>query len=278
MPGEGARQRAGARVRAWPAAGRASAAATAAAERATLARGIRYRTVFLVLVGTILVVAAVNVLFGTIGLLRETRARPLTVGERAEYVKADVARRWHAWPATVVFPDELEYIGIARTQQHARRVGIAPETSCAGGLDTPIGSILGANGCRTLLRATYVDQTSSFAITVGVAVFASEEDRVQAAAQLPADDRIGVRPVSFPGTATELFGAAQRQRNGWVGAGPYLVFSTAGYSDGRTREAVPPEEILHSELWPTAQSVAGRIARSLGEPPAVPRCTQGNVC
>jgi hypothetical protein len=24
--------------------------------------------------------------------------------------------------------------------------------------------------------------------------------------------------------------------------------------------------------------VAGRIARALGEPPDVPRCTQGNVC
>ncbi|WP_225878333.1 hypothetical protein [Spongiactinospora rosea] len=268
------------RVRAWSAAGRRAelAAAEAAAERAALDRGVRYRSVFLVLVGTILMVAAVTVLLGTIGLLRETRSRPLTVAERADYVRTDIARRWHAWPADVVFPDELEYLGLERTQQYARRVGIAPESPCAAGLDASVGRVVGAHDCRTLLRATYVDQTSTFAITVGVAVFASEEDRVRAAAELPADDRVGVRPVAFPRTATELFGAAQRQRNGWVGAGPYLVFSTAGYSDGRTRDAVPPEELLHSELWPAAQSVAGRIARSLGEPPTVPRCTQGNVC
>jgi hypothetical protein len=63
-----------------------------------------------------------------------------------------------------------------------------------------------------------------------------------------------------------------------VGAGPYIVFATSGYADGRTRQAVPPEEILHSELVPVAQSIGGRIARALGQPPDVPRCTQGNVC
>ena len=57
------------------------------------------------------------------------------------------------------------------------------------------------------------------------------------------------------------------------------IFSTGGYTDGRTRESIPREEILHSELWPTAQAVAGRIAYALGdEPSAVPQCTQGNVC
>nr|BFE83365.1 hypothetical protein GCM10020093_059660 [Planobispora longispora] len=141
-----------------------------------------------------------------------------------------------------------------------------------------VGSILAENGCRTLLRATYVDQTSTFVVTVGVAVMEDVEKRRTAVGQLGADNRVGVRPVAFPGTASESFGAAQRQRNAWIGVGPYIVFSTAGYADGRTRAAVSPEEITHSELWPTAQSVAGRIAHALGAEPAVPRCTQGNVC
>ncbi|MFB9882365.1 hypothetical protein ACFFMN_30960 [Planobispora siamensis] len=243
-----------------------------------LEQGIRLRTIFLLLMGTILAIATTDVLSGSVGLLRETAARPLTAAEQNLYVQEDIARRWHTWPTTLVFPGELEYIGLGRTQQYARRVGIAPEIPCRAGTDAAVGAILSENGCRTLLRATYVDQTSTFAITVGVAVMEDADKRRAATGQLATDDRVGVRPVAFPGTATELFGAAQRQRNAWVGVGPYIVFSTAGYTDGRTREAVAQEEILHSELWPAAQAVAGRIARALGAEPAVPRCTQGNVC
>jgi hypothetical protein len=77
---------------------------------------------------------------------------------------------------------------------------------------------------------------------------------------------------------TERFGVEQRQRTGWVGAGPYVVFSTAGYADGRTRTAIAPEEILHPELWPAAKSIGNQIAYFLADPPKVPPCTQGNVC
>ncbi|MFJ2028970.1 hypothetical protein [Streptosporangium sp. NPDC087985] len=266
------------RVRAWPAAGRDRLAAERV-ELATLERGIRFRVIFLILMGTILAVAATDVLTGAAGLFRETEARPLTPAEQTRYIKDDIAGRWHTWPADLVFPTELQYIGLGRTQQYARRIGLAPEVPCRSGVDAATGSVLAQHGCRTLLRASYTDQTSTFVITVGIAVLRDEEAQIAAAAQLPVDDRVGVRPVAFPGTASELFGAAQRQRNGWIPVGPYIVFSTAGYRDGRTRESIPREEILHSELWPTAQAVAGRIARALGDQPsAVPRCTQGNVC
>jgi hypothetical protein len=267
-----------ARARPWPASRGRAAAAKAARERAELERGIRYRSVFMILIGAVLAVGAVNVLLGTLGLVQETRSRPLTVEERDRYVQEDVARRWHAWPVGMVFPEELEYTGLGRTQLFARRVGIAPEAPCTAVVDAPVASVLKETGCLTMLRATYVDQTSTFAITVGVAVLPDEETRVVASARLPVDDRVGVRPVAFPGTMTDRFGAAQRQRTGWVGAGPYIVFSSVGYTDGRTRESVPPEELLNAELWPTAQAIAGRIARFLAEPPDVPRCTQGNVC
>jgi hypothetical protein len=239
---------------------------------------MRLRTIFLLLLAVILAVAATDVLTGTVGLFRETSARPLTASERDQYIQQEVARRWHAWPAVLIFPARLPYTGLTRTEQRAHRVGIAPETSCAAGLDAQVARILAAHGCRTVLRATYVDQSSTFAITVGVAVLESEEARLTATSRLAADDRVGVRPVAFPQTATELFGAAQRQHNGWVSTGPYIVFSAAGYTDGRTRESVPPEELLHSELRPTAQAIMGHIAQALGKQPSVPRCTQGNSC
>jgi len=262
----------------WPGFGGRRPADPRAAEHEELARGVRYRSALLFLLAAIIVVAVVNVVISTAALMRETGSRPLTTAERAAYVEEDIARRWHAWPVHVVFPSDLEYIGLAHTRHYAHRVGIAPEVPCREGVDAPVAGVLEEHGCRTLLRATYVDQTGMFAVTVGIAVLKNEEERVKAAAKLPVDDRVGVHPVAFPNTVTSLFGKAQRQRNGWVGAGPYIVFSTAGYTDGRTREAVPPEEILHSELWPTAQSIAGHIAHALGEPPNVPRCTQGNVC
>jgi hypothetical protein len=253
-------------------------AAQAAKEQAELKRGIRFRSFFLTLMGVVLAVAALDVLLGSVGLIQETRSRPLTDEERAQYAAQDVARRWHAWPVGMVFPEELPYNGLGRAQQYAHRVGVAPEEVCVTTVDSPVASVLREQGCRTMLRATYVDQTSTFAITVGVAVLKDEDARLDAAAKLPVDDRVGIRPVAFPGTVTDTFGAAQRQRTGWVGAGPYIIFSTVGYTDGRTRDSVPTEEQLNSEMWPTAESIAGRIARSLGEPPDVPRCTQGHVC
>ncbi len=249
-----------------------------AAERAALARGVRLHSIFLALMGLVLAAAAVNVLLGAVGVLRETRSRPLTEAERAKYVQEDVARRWRAWPVGMVFPEQLEYAGLGRAQQYARRVGVAPETSCSAAVDAPVASVLRKYRCVTMLRATYVDQTATFAVTVGVAVLPDEQTRVDTVAKLPQDDRVGVRPVAFPNTVTDLFGAGQRQRTGFVGAGPYIVFSSVGYTDGRTRDSVPAEEQLNSEMWPVAQSIAARIARSLAQPPDVPRCTQGNVC
>jgi hypothetical protein len=267
------------RVRSWPAAG--SRRRTEAKERAELAllqQGVRNRRVFVTLLGVIIAVSAVVVLLGTVGMVAETRSRPLTPAEQNQYKQEEIARRWQAWPASGVFPEEVRYLGLDRAQQYARRVGIAPETECAKGVDASVAGVLQNHGCRTMLRATYIDQTASFVITVGVAVLKDEASRVSAAEELTQDDRVGVLPVAFPGTVSERFGPDQRQRTGWVGAGPYLVFSTAGYADGRTRAAIPPEEILHSELWPAAKSVGNQIAYFLADPPKVPPCTQGNVC
>ncbi|MFC4058262.1 hypothetical protein ACFOWE_08155 [Planomonospora corallina] len=266
-----------ARVRPWPRAFR-ERVAPGPAEAEILERGVRFRAVLSLLLGMVLAVSALGALAGLVGLLRETTARPLTEAEKTHYVEEDIARRWHSWPAALVFPPELEYVGLGRAQLYARRVGIAPETTCRSGTDAAVGEILERHGCRTLLRATYVDQSSTFAVTVGIAVMEDAERRAAATGELASDDRVGVRPVAFRGTATELFGAAQRQRNAWLGVGPYVVFSAAGYADGRTRDSVAPEEIVHSELWPAAQAVAGRIAHALGAEPDVPRCTEGNVC
>ncbi|MEU4576810.1 hypothetical protein ACBI99_29255 [Nonomuraea sp. ATR24] len=267
------------RVRDWPTAGmRSRRAAAERAETDSLQQGVRYRRMFVALLTVIVAVSAVVVLLGTAGLFKETRSRPLTAEEQNRYKQEEIARRWQAWPTTGVFPEEVKYLGLDRAQQYARRVGIAPETACRDAVDPSVAGVLDEYGCVSMLRATYVDQTSTFVMTVGVAVLKDEAARASVTDQLSQDDRVGVLPVAFPGTVTERFGVQQRQRTGWVGAGPYIVFSTAGYADGRTRAAVPPEEILHPELWPAAKSVGNQIAYFLADPPKVPPCTQGNVC
>ncbi|MFE3448643.1 hypothetical protein ACFXJ8_06860 [Nonomuraea sp. NPDC059194] len=267
-------------MRSWPAATtrRDGQAVKERAEREALAQGVRYRTMFLGILGAIVTLSAVVVLLGTTALIAETRSRPLTAAEQTRYKQEEIARRWQAWPATGVFPDEVAYQGLDEAQQYARRVGIAPETTCGAATDRAVARVLEEHGCLTVLRATYLDQSAMFVFTVGVAVLRDEESRAAATEELTVDDRVGVLPVAFPGTVADRFGLEQRQRNGWVGAGPYIVFSTAGYTDGRTRAAVPAEEILHSELWSAARSVGGQIAYFLAEPPKVPRCTQGNAC
>ncbi|MEV4102893.1 hypothetical protein AB0J42_21780 [Nonomuraea sp. NPDC049649] len=267
------------RVRDWSqSTARDRAAARRRAETDELQQGVRYRRMFVTLVGMIVALSAVVVLLGTVGLFQETRSRPLTPEEQNRYKQEEIARRWQAWPTTGIFPEELKYLGLDRAQQYARRVGIAPEAACREAVDEAVGAILAEHGCVSMLRATYVDQTSTFVFTVGVAVLENEEARFAAGAELTQDDRVGVLPVAFPGTVTERFGTEQRQRTGWVGAGPYIVFTTAGYADGRTRAAIPPEEELHSELWPAARSIGNQIAYFLADPPKVPPCTQGNVC
>ncbi|GAA4522358.1 hypothetical protein GCM10023096_48930 [Nonomuraea ferruginea] len=269
------------RVRDWsPATGRSMSRQRARqrAETDQLQQGVRYRRAFVALVGVIVALSAVVVLLGTVGLFKETRSRPLTAEEQNRYKQEEIARRWQSWPTTGIFPEELKYLGLDRTQQYARRVGIAPEARCRDAVDPAVGAILAEHGCVSLLRATYVDQSSTFVFTIGVAVLKDQEARASAGGDLTQDDRVGVLPVAFPGTVAERFGAEQRQRTGWAGAGPYLVFTTGGYADGRTRAAIPPEEELHSELWPAARSIGNQIAYFLADPPKVPPCTQGNVC
>lgn len=243
-----------------------------------LQQGVRFRRVFLGLLAGVIALSGIVVLLGTAGMIIETRARPLTPAERYRYQQEEIAQRWQVWPSAGVFPEEVKYMGLERVPQYARRVGIAPQTSCAKGVDVTVADVLGRYGCVTVLRATYMDESATFVYTVGIAVMQNEESRVSAGEELTADDRVGVLPVAFPGTVSERFGVEQRQRNGWVGAGPYIVFSAAGYADGRTRQSVPPEEMLHSELWPSAKSIGNQIAYFLADPPSVPPCTQGNVC
>ncbi len=86
------------------------------------------------------------------------------------------------------------------------------------------------------MRATYVDASGSLVATVAVAVLPDTAAERAAVQDLTGSGAISprlVRALAVPRTPAGAFGQAQRQLTRAVGAGPYVILSTAGFADGR---------------------------------------------
>lgn len=165
--------------------------------------------------------------------LHQELTRPATAAEAAAAGRAEVATRWQRLPAGRLFPATISYLSAGKQQVTALRVGVAPATTCTAALDPAAVAIF--RGCRTVLRATYVDASGSLAVTVGIAVMPSTAAAQRAVSNLTIQPgHAGVRAASFPGTRVAGYGDAQR---GWFhaasGNGPYAFFYAAGFADGR---------------------------------------------
>ena len=88
-----------------------------------------------------------------------------------------------------IFPASVPYLLSAQTLQdvaplakNALRVSISPqESDCAKAVTSAAaGAVLRRNGCEAVLRATYVDATRSYVMTVGVAVLPNAAAAVSA--------------------------------------------------------------------------------------------------
>jgi hypothetical protein len=186
----------------------------------------------------LLVLGLAGVGGGGLALAHELTRGP-TSAEMAAAVQQEVASRWQRLPAGRIFPATLSYAtSDFNVTMTARRVGIAPATTCAAALDPPVSALLRKFGCTTVLRATYVDQSGTLAVTVGVVVMTSAAAASGAdgiADTSPPGLTGGVRTFSLPGTVADLFGDAQRRAFSVVGAGQgrYIFFWAAGYTDGR---------------------------------------------
>ncbi|MFI6396333.1 hypothetical protein ACIBHY_54490 [Nonomuraea sp. NPDC050547] len=145
-----------------------------------------------------------------------------------------VSERWHAWPVSRVFPAALTGASPSGARVTYLLAGVAPEAPCRVALQAAAAAMLPR--CLTTLRATYSDSTQTFVATVGVAVLDGAPSwlPVRAIHAGAAGRPPSVRPVAFPGGAAERFGEAQYV-TGAVAAsgGPYVVFTAAGYADGR---------------------------------------------
>jgi hypothetical protein len=236
----------------------------------------------------VLSLSLVGLLAATAGLVVQLLPRTFNTAQKQQIIAWDLGKRWRTWPAAKIFPDSIQYpvpgnaLGGADLSLAAHRIGIARQASCHTATDPAVARVLARYGCLAVLRATYADATQSLAVTVGVAVLptpaAARASQNALAGQHGNGPRPGVRVVSFRRTPVARFGNRQRQLSSVKRAGPYLVFTTVGYADGRRRVHEAANLYATAEMLGLEGGVGGWVAGHLGAAPPPPACPGGPAC
>jgi hypothetical protein len=216
-------------------------------------------------------------------VMNQAMPRKFTAAQRQQITDWEYAKRWRALSAGQIFPGSIGYAPPATLETGrsptlgARRIGIAKEATCAAAADPAAAAILGSDGCASLLRATYADETDSYVLTVGVAVLPSTAQATAAAHALKnatASHGLGptVRAVPFRNTPAGSFTGSRRQLSGVLDAGTYVVLYTVGYADSRPRELVTEDTYAYSEMTSAGQGVAHAVLSVLAAPVPPPHC------
>jgi hypothetical protein len=239
-----------------------------------------------------LILAAAALIFSGYQVYTAIMPRKFTSGQQRQIMAWEIAARWRELPVGAIFPANATYPPPEALQDGgaltltARRLGIAPQATCPRATDPAAAAVLSRGGCEAMLRASYVDGTGSFLVTIGVAAFpgaaqASGAEQslsvssgsAKAGALMP-----GLRPVPFAGTLASGFTDARRQVSGSLSAGPYVVLYTVGYTDDRPKVAVSGDKYIFAEMTSMGQGLAGKIADSLAASPAAPHCPGAPGC
>jgi hypothetical protein len=233
------------------------------------------------------------------GVAVQLLPRHFTASQQRQIEAWEVMRRWQTMPAGQIFPASVSYQLSAEVLKDtvplsldALRVSIAPqETDCAKAVTSKTAAAaLRTNGCEAVLRATYVDATRSYVMTVGVAVLPNAAAATSAGSglttsrlavarqasghgQLPA----GILVVRFHGAGAGRYDY-QRQISRSFTAGPYLIMYAAGYSDSRPRVPVIQDKYSDAEMTSMAEGVAQSVAHTLAARPAPPHCPGAPGC
>ena len=246
-----------------------------------------------------LILGLAGFVVSAIGVTIQLMPRHFSASEQRQIEAWEVMRRWQTMPAGKIFPASVAYQLHAKVLQDvvplnlsAIRVSIAPqEPDCAKAVSSSTaGAALRKNGCEAVLRATYVDATRSYVMTVGVAVLpnaaaAASADsglappRLTAAREASARGGLpgGIQVVGFAGAAAGAYDY-HRQISKSFRAGPYLIMYAAGYADSRPRVPVTDDPYSDAEMTSMAAGVAHSVARTLAATPAPPRCPGAPGC
>ena len=232
------------------------------------------------------------------GLATQLLPRQFTAGQQQQIENWEIASRWQQLPAGQIFPASVRYQLSAGVLQDgtglsldALRIGIAPQAGCGAGVTTStVAAVLRREGCKAVLRATYVDSTSSYVTTVGVAVLPSDAEASQAyrslsQPQLAAAGHAetsrqagGILVVRYHGTAAAMYDYSRQISATIAPDGPYLVMYAVGYADSRPRVPVASDRYSTSEMNSLAQGVASSVANTLDAQPASPHCPGAPGC
>ena len=256
-------------------------------------RGRRTAAVLALILG----VAGLIVSLGEVAI--QVLPRHFTADQQRQIEAWEVMRRWQTMPAGRIFPASVSYqlsAGLLQDEAplslSAFRVSIAPQQSnCAKAVTSAVtGAVLRRDGCEAVLRATYVDATRSYVMTVGVAVLPNaaaaasadgglSQPRLTAAHEDAGIGRLsaGVLVVRFGGAGAGRYDY-NRQISASFAAGPYLVMYAAGYSDSRPRVPVADDRYSDDEMTSMAQGVAYSVANTLAASPAPPHCPGAPGC
>jgi hypothetical protein len=228
-----------------------------------------------------------------VGVAIQLLPRHFSAEEQSQIKAWEVMRRWQTTPAGQIFPASVPYQlpasvlhDVSPLHLEALRISIAPqESDCAKAVTSAAaGAALRKNGCEAVLRATYVDATRSYVMTVGVAVLPNATAATSADSSLAPPRLTAARAASARGglpagvQVVPLRGATagdydyHRQISKSFTAGPYLIMYAAGYADSRPRVPVKDDKYSDAEMTYLAQGVAQSVAHTLAAAPAPPRC------
>jgi hypothetical protein len=246
---------------------------------------------------TALVLGLAGFAVSAFGMATQLLPRQFSAAQQQQIQNWEIASRWQQLPAGQIFPASVPYQLSNRVLRdatplslNALRIGIAPQSGCGADVTTSAAAaVLRRDGCRAVLRATYVDSTWSYVTTVGVAVLPSHAAAVKAyqslsqlrltAADNARTDRLpaGILAVRYHGSAAALFDYSSQISDSFAD-GPYLVMYAVGYTDNRPRVRVTSDHYSDTEMTSLAKAVAHSVADTLAAPPASPHCPGSPGC
>ncbi|GAA2602679.1 hypothetical protein SMC26_02945 [Actinomadura fulvescens] len=208
---------------------------------------------------------------GTIAIVADLKREP-TSKEIKQAGAKEIATRWQNLKVAAIFPPTLDvtvsvvnYSAVTTVDplQAIRRAAVAPPAGCAEAFDRKIADILVKHGCRTALRATYVDASGTMATTLGIAVMPGTDAATRADTAIGAEDeKAGVRTLPVRGTVAAGFGDGNRRQFHETGNDtPYLFFRSSGWLVARDRV----KSAHMAETFQFADTALGRVMRNFGD-------------
>ncbi len=184
---------------------------------------------------------------------------------------------WHNVPVDTLFPRTLkgDGAGPGGADRVWTRIAVAPDSGCTTALDPLLLKTIRPVGCERLLRATYVDATSSSVTTVGMIFTQGSTDAMRALSTRFSDQHLDARTDLMPRTYavkdTAAAGFGDRQRASWtvhvLTEVPVVVFAVSGFADGRTVGDPQPvaKAIAADATTAAAQAGLGHEAKGIAD-------------